>query len=112
MMITNDITWNNVSDGGTGLVGGLMNISFPDLMSRVEALGATNVGCPDGHYENYFRYVGTFKGAVFTLYDAYGIHIGGGNDLDVDGLIVALTALVGGEKGYPTPAYQIAQMLG
>lgn len=107
-----DIIWNAGDVNGTFLRGGLMDITFTDLMNRVDALGGTNDACPDGHYENFFAYRGTFKGETFTIYDAFGIHIGGTDGLDVDGLIDTLTALLNCKTGHPTPAFEIVQMMG
>lgn len=101
-MNNNDIVWN-ASFGGTALVGQLDGVSFVDLIAKLESLGATNDANPDGPYENFFRFSGTFKGEKFTLYDKYSnIRIGGTPALDVAGLTAALIALLGkGQAGMP-----------
>jgi hypothetical protein len=92
--MTHEITWNNGRGGH--LVGALTDLSIEDLMAGVEALGAKNDACPDGRYENFFRYTGTFRGVGFCLYDSsYAIHIGSTDALDVPAFVAALTALLG-----------------
>lgn len=81
------ITWNVSRDSGSHLRCVLRDENVKALMTRVEAMGAKNVGCNDDGYETLFAYIGRFRGHLFVLYDRDGTpRIGGTDALDIDAL--------------------------
>lgn len=81
-----------------GLRAGELDYTFEETVAKLVTLA---VGYPlfetGDQYKTSFHLCGKYNGNVFTLYDWKGgdhIHIGGNNNLDVDGLITELKSLL------------------
>lgn len=70
--------------------------SFEETVARVHAASGQPVRSTDD-YKTSVCFEGTYKGAYFRVYDYKEdreLHIGGGSDLDVRGLLIALASAV------------------
>jgi hypothetical protein len=71
--------------------------TFESVLARLNSI-ANQVIFDDGNFhKSCFEIMGTYKGQFFRLYDYREdrcIHIGGGPELDVDGLIAELNELI------------------
>jgi hypothetical protein len=78
--------------------------TFEMVLARLNSI-ANQIIFDDGNFDkSSFKVNGTFKGQFFDLYDYKGdrcVHIGGGADLDVNGLIAELSGLV--KEAQPKP---------
>jgi hypothetical protein len=71
--------------------------TFERILAGINAI-ANQVIFDDGNFDkSSFTAEGTYKGKYFSLYDYKGdrsIHVGGGNELDVKGLVDELNKLI------------------
>jgi hypothetical protein len=84
----------DVDTAGTSL---LRRVDFLPLAAVAALSGQNPYTNPNGYVEDEKGYdgwtvTGTFNGEVFNLYTRWGVLRVGGRDLDVDGLVAALTA--------------------
>jgi len=94
--MTNILLWDaNLNTGGTWLraYADYLDLAVLERVAGYKATGNHAYHEPERGYDGWELY-GTFNGAVFSLYTRWGaLRIGGGNDLDVDGLLSVLTSL-------------------
>ena len=80
------------------------NWTFENVLARLNTI-ANQVIFDDGNFDkSSFEVRGTYKGEFFDLYDYKGnrsVNIGGGRNLDVNGLVLELQDLI--NHAQPTP---------
>lgn len=100
------LDWTGGSRGMTWLRGyfRVPELSFEETVARLAGLsGQTPAALADGDKTS-VEFEGTFDGQPFTLYDykgGSGLHVGGSDDLDLHGLLGALTTAVRAAQPVP-----------
>ena len=100
----NTITWTTDSMGGGSLRGYYESPwMFEETVARLASASGQPAATSDG-YKTSVEFTGTFKGHSFALYDYKedrAIHIGGGDQLNLAGLVDALNTQLASVE--PTP---------
>lgn len=82
----------------------ILQLTFEEIVARLYNLSNQEIFQQGDGYKLSFEVFGTYKGEIFTLYDYKGefdIHIGGSENLDINGLRKELDDMIMQSKSKP-----------